>query len=84
MRTRSQKRFSVLQWDHILVALAEGSDALQSAFRLRQQPDWAQTVDGVAVLREVPAASLASGSFGDDVVGRRRRWRNPVRPLQRD
>jgi len=76
----------VFQRHHVLVALAEGGDALYSAFWLRQQPDRAQAVDGVAVLREVPAASLASGSLGSDVVGgRRRRWRwNPVRAVHRN
>src|SRR6185369_18101291 len=82
-KPEASKGLLIFQRDHILVALAEGGDALQPAFRLRQQPDRAHAVYGVAVFCEVPAASLARGSLGGDVIGRRRRGRNPERPLER-
>jgi hypothetical protein len=80
----SSKPCSVFQRDHVFVALAKGGDALQSAFRLRQQPDRTKAVDGVAVLCKVPAASLARGWLCGDVVGGRCRRRNAIRAVQRD
>ena len=81
--SQSQQQLLIFQRDHIFFALAESRDALESAFRLRQEPDWAKAVNGVAVFREVPLASLAGGALGSAAIdGRLGRW-NAVRAVQR-
>jgi len=73
----------IFQRDHIFFALAESGDALESAFGLRHEPDWAKAVNGVAVFREVPLASLASGALGSAAIdGRLGGWKT-VRTVQR-
>ena len=78
-------RLSVFQRYHVLVALAEGRDALNSAFRLWQQPDWAEAKHGVAIFREVPAPTLAGGRCSSDTaIHRRLRRLNAVRTVERN
>ncbi len=84
LAARSQKPLLVLQRDHIFFALAESGDALKSAFGLGHEPDGAKAVNGVAVFREVPLASLAGGALGSSAIdGRLGRWKT-VRAVQRN
>src|ERR1700722_15942573 len=72
----------IFQRNHVLVALTEGCNPLQSAFGLGQQSHRTVAIYRVPIFRKVPAASLASRALCHGTLHGKLRRRKAIRAVK--